>query len=83
MARTGADDSSASDESKESTERVGIGALNQRLERLRGNSDITSDDTQEQVRNASWQGLQLKEPPNLVAEEQRGTESHTASVETA
>ena len=83
MVRTGSDNSSASQESQEGEQATGIEALNQRLEQIRGNLNSPSDETQEQVFNASRQDLQVEETPNLVIEEQRDTESHTASAQTS
>ena len=83
MARTGLEDSTASKESKESMLRVGVEGLGQQLERLRGNLDTPSDETKEQVRTSPAQDVQVKDPPNLVAESQRDLEPHTASVKTA
>ena len=83
MERTGSGDSTASGESKESTLRAGVEGLDQRLERLRGNLDTLSDETQGQVRTSPVQNVQVEYTPSLVAESQRDSESHTASVETA
>ena len=82
MARTGSDDSRASQESKEEVQPTGIEALNQRLERIRRDLDIPCDETQEQILSASQQDLQVEDPPISVGEVQHDTESHTASAQT-
>ena len=83
MTKTGADNSSASKESRESTIRVGIEDLNDRLERLRGNLDNPSDEIQEQVWTAPVQDLQEEEPLNLGAEGTQDMDLHTVSGLTA
>ncbi len=82
MARTGSDNSSASQESKEEVQPTGIEALNQRLEQIRGDLDIPRDETQEQILSASQQDLQVEDPPISVGEVQHDTEAHNASAQT-